>query len=86
MLDADYSIVMTSKKRELQKMVRTVENIEKAITQLTQDQLKKFRAWYQKFDSDAWDEQIEKDVAAGKFDALADAAIADHKAGKSKRL
>ena len=67
-------------------MARTVEELEKAITQLPQDQLRKFRAWYEKFDSDAWDEQIEKDAAAGNLDALAEAAIVDHKAGKSKEL
>ncbi len=67
-------------------MARNVEDIENAITQLPQDQLKRFRAWYEKFDSDTWDEQIEKDSAAGTLDALANAAIADHKSGKSKEL
>ena len=63
----------------------TVEELEKLIAQLPQDQLRKFRAWYEKFDSDAWDEQIEKDAAGGKLDALAEAAIAEHRAGRSKR-
>ena len=63
----------------------TVEELEKLITQLPQDQLRKFRAWYEKFDSNAWDEQIEKDAASGKLDALAEAAIAEHQAGRSKR-
>lgn len=64
----------------------TVEELEKLIAQLPQDQLRKFRAWYEKFDSDAWDEQIEKDTAGGKLDALAEAAVAEHQAGRSKRL
>ena len=64
----------------------TVEELEKLITQLPKDQLRKFRAWYEKFDSDAWDEQIEKDAASGKLDALAEAAVAEHQAGRSKRL
>ena len=55
----------------------TVEDIENAITQLPQKQLRQFRGWYEEFDSDSWDEQIEKDVAAGKLDLLAEAAIAD---------
>ena len=67
-------------------MAKNVEDIEKAITQLPQDQLKEFRAWYEQFDSDAWDEQIERDAAAGKLDSLADAAISDHRVGKSKEL
>lgn len=64
----------------------TVEDIENAITHLPQQQLRQFRGWYEKFDSDSWDEQIEKDVAAGKLDLLAEAAIADHKAGKSRKI
>lgn len=67
-------------------MVKTVEEVEKAVTQLPPDQLRKFRAWYEKFDSDAWDVQIEQDILTGKLDAIANAAIADHKAGKSRKL
>ena len=67
-------------------MARTVEEVEKAVAQLPQDQLRQFRAWYEKFDSKAWDDQIEKDIAAGKLDALAESAIADHKAGKTRKL
>ena len=67
-------------------MARTVEEVEKAVAQLPQDQLRQFRAWYEKFDSKAWDDQIEKDIAAGKLDALAESAIADHKVGKTRKL
>lgn len=67
-------------------MLSTVQNIEKAITLLPIDQLRDFRTWYEKFDSKRWDEQIIKDVATGKLDALADAALTDHKLGKSKKL
>ena len=67
-------------------MARTVEEIEKAIMQLPQDQLRQFRTWYEAFDSDEWDEQIERDALSGRLDSLADAAIAAHKGGKSKKL
>ncbi len=67
-------------------MAKTVEEIENAVAQLPEAQLRQFRSWYSKFDSEAWDEQIEKDVSTGKLDALAEAAIADHKAGKTKKL
>ena len=67
-------------------MMRTVEEIEQAVAQLSKDQLAEFRAWYEQFSADAWDWQIEEDIAAGKLDALADAAIADHRAGRSKKL
>ncbi|MBS0422962.1 MAG: hypothetical protein JSR71_00685 [Proteobacteria bacterium] len=63
-----------------------MEDVVKAVEQLPQDQLKQFRAWFQEFDSEAWDEQIEKDTKTGKLDILAQGAIADHHAGKSKKL
>ena len=67
-------------------MLRTVKEIEQAVAELTQDQLAQFRAWYEEFDAIVWDRQIEEDIAAGKLDALADAAIADHEAGRTKML
>ena len=67
-------------------MAKTVEEVVNSVAQLPPDQLRKFRAWYEKFDSEVWDEQIEEDIFAGKVVALAEGAIADHKAGKTKRL
>ena len=67
-------------------MKRTVEDIEDAVTRLPEEKLMQFRAWYQKFDSDVWDEKIKKDATSGKLDVLAEMAIADHKAGLSKKL
>jgi len=67
-------------------MARTVEDIEKAVAELPQDQLREFRAWYEKFDADAWDDQIQSDIASGKLDSLAEAAIAEHLDGKSTKL
>ncbi len=63
-----------------------VEEIEKVVAKLPPNQLRRFRSWYEKFDSDTWDEQIEEDIATGKLDALAEAAIADHEAGKTRKL
>jgi len=67
-------------------MARSIEELEKEISELPQDQLRKFRAWYEKFDAAKWDKQIDTDAASGKLDALAEQAIADHKAGKSTKL
>ncbi len=63
-----------------------VEEIEKVVAELPPNQLRRFRSWYEKFDSDAWDKQIENDIASGKLDALADAALADHEAGQTTLL
>ena len=67
-------------------MARKIEEIEKEISELPPDQLRKFREWYEKFDSKVWDEQIKNDARSGRLDSLADAAIAEYKAGKSRRL
>ena len=64
----------------------SVEEIEKAVTTLSEKELFDFRRWYEKFDSTLWDEQFEKDVINGNLDYLADQAISDYQAGKCKEL
>ena len=44
---------------------------------LPPSELHKFRAWFDKFDANAWDRQIEEDVQGGKLDRLADQALDD---------
>jgi len=63
----------------LQKLVRE-------IAELTPDELAAFRKWFQEYDAEAWDEQIERDAVAGRLDKLAEKALADHKAGRTKEL
>ena len=41
-----------------------------------------FRAWFAGYDIDAWDRQLEADVAAGRLDALAEGAWTDLRAGR----
>jgi len=64
----------------------TVEAIEKEIEKLSPNELAEFRRWYADFDADAWDAQIEADAASGKFDALAEEALAEYKAGKAQEI
>jgi hypothetical protein len=63
-----------------------IEDIEKSIMSLPQDQLVKFRVWYEQFDADNWDNQIAKDVAEGKLDGVAESALAEYNAGKATKL
>jgi hypothetical protein len=35
------------------------------------------RDWFTEFDAAEWDRQFERDVAAGRLDALADEALTD---------
>ena len=60
-----------------------LEAIEKKVSGLSPEELSKFRRWFAEFDAAAWDRQIERDVKAGKLDALADEALREHAAGKS---
>ena len=66
--------------------METVESIEKAVEQLGRDDLASFRAWFEAFEAAQWDAQIEQDIAAGKLDELANAAIEEFEAGKTKAI
>ena len=63
-----------------------VEELAYKVQQLSRDELTAFRDWFRKYDSDEWDKEIEEDILAGRLDSLADEAIADHKAGRTKEL
>ena len=64
----------------------SVPEIEAAIRQLAPDELAAFRDWFADFDSARWDRQLDRDVAAGRLDALADEAILDQQEGRTKPL
>ena len=63
-----------------------IEQIESRIQNLPPEELAKFRAWFIEFDGRVWDEQIEADVKAGKLKNLAAEALAEYKAGKTRKL
>ncbi len=64
----------------------TVEDIEKAVTKLTPEQLAKFRAWFEDYDARLFDEKIERDAKSGKLDTLAAKANRAHCKGLSRDL
>ncbi len=64
----------------------TAEDIEKAVEQLAPRELARFRAWFEAFDAEQFDAAIEHGSRAGKLDALADDALAAHRAGRSRDL
>ncbi|MHB8679544.1 MAG: hypothetical protein ACYC7G_07400 [Rudaea sp.] len=63
-----------------------VEHIEQQVALLAPGELASFRAWFASFDAEAWDRQIAADVAAGRLDALATAALEEHRKGHTKAL
>ena len=62
----------------------TAEDIEKAVEQLAPRELARFRAWFAAFDAEQFDAAIERE--AGKLDAVANEALAAHRAGRSRDL
>lgn len=66
--------------------MRTTQEIELAVSQLSTEQLASFRKWFDEFDAKAWDKQFELDAMSGKLDGLANQAISDFRAGKCKEL
>ena len=63
-----------------------VEMLEQTIKQLSPGERAAFRSWFIEFDAAEWDSQIETDSETGKLDRLAQSAIEEHKAGKTKRI
>ncbi|HET7923072.1 MAG TPA: hypothetical protein VFM15_09995 [Gammaproteobacteria bacterium] len=63
-----------------------IQTIEKQVSELSPQELARFRAWYTEFDAASWDHQIEQDVATGKLDQLAEKALKAHASGKTSAL
>lgn len=55
-----------------------IERLEHDIMALDRSELAALRDWFQNYLADEWDNRIEEDPKAGKFDRLADKALADH--------
>ena len=66
--------------------VKTVDELEKAVRDLSASELAEFRRWFVSFDAAQWDAQLEQDVAAGRLDALAEEALSDFRQGRTKPL
>jgi len=63
-----------------------IEKLTRDVRNLSTKELARFRTWFTEFDAAEWDRQIELDAETGKLDRLADAALADHTAGRSRKL
>ena len=63
-----------------------LEQIERAVSALSPEELEAFRIWFARFDAAAWDRQFESDANSGSLDRLAEEAVADFRAGRTRRL
>lgn len=64
----------------------TVEEITAAIEQLPAAEVDRLRAWLVAYAERLWDEQIERDVCAGRLDGLIDPALEEQRAGRTRPL
>lgn len=64
----------------------TISELEQAITQLSDDDLAHFRAWFDEYYAQKWDEQIEADAKASKLDKIIAEVTEEYNAGRSQPL
>lgn len=66
--------------------MRNLPEIERAISQLSVEELADFRVWFAEFEAKKWDQQFEEDVAAGRLDNLAQRALQHLREGRCSDL
>ncbi len=64
----------------------TLNEIERAVRQLSSEDLSAFRAWFAEFDAELWDRQFEADVVIGRLEALAEKALQHVREGRCTDL
>ncbi|MCH7224942.1 hypothetical protein [Haloferula sp. A504] len=62
----------------------TLQEIEEAIDRLPKDQVFALGEWLQRRIDAQWDQQLEDDVEAGRLNKVAEEALSEYRAGKSK--
>jgi hypothetical protein len=61
-----------------------VQEIEAAIAALPPQDLEELAAWFEEFREQAWDDQIARDVRAGRFEPLIQRARQQFEAGECR--
>jgi hypothetical protein len=61
-----------------------IDDIKRAIAQLSPRELARFRVWFNQFDTDRFDEILRQDVETGKLDAFAEEALDTYRAGQTR--
>jgi hypothetical protein len=64
----------------------SITEIESAITQLPRRELAELISWLREYAAEAWDRQIEEDLAAGRLDRLLSEVDKECEAGLAKPL
>lgn len=64
----------------------SLQQIEAEVAALPEQELRKFRTWFDEFDARNWDRSLTADINSGKLDSLAAEALAQHGDGQCKKL
>lgn len=63
-----------------------VEQITEQLRGFSSEEIREVRAWIDEYEDRLWDRRFEAEIAAGKWDELADRALREHREGKSTQL
>jgi hypothetical protein len=63
-----------------------IEDIERAVSSLSPDEYARFKAWFEAFEAERFDQRIESDALAGKLDGMAEEALTDLRNGRAREL
>ncbi len=66
--------------------MENIKHLEYEISKLNSEELAEFRAWFEKYDSEIWDKQLQSDIESGKLDEYGQQAVKDYKNGKYKEI
>jgi hypothetical protein len=84
--DKEISTACVAEGKWRRKVMTNVKKLENDVRRLDRDELAAFRDWFREYDSDEWDREIEECALTGRLDRLAEEAIAEHKAGRTKEI
>ena len=63
-----------------------LEKLEREIEELTPEERAAFREWFVAFDVAAWDVDFERDANSGRLDRVAEDALAEYRAGRTRPI
>jgi hypothetical protein len=63
-----------------------IKEIESAIAQLPASEVAKLAKWFEEFQAQVWDSQLEQDSKTGRLDALLERAEQDFEQGRCEPL
>jgi DNA repair photolyase len=64
----------------------TVADIQQAVQSLPEEEFAVFSSWFDQYEEERWDRQLERDQKSGPLRSLMEKARADFEAGKCSRL